>query len=154
MKRVFLVLLLVGVVGLSACQFNQEGNALVSRAFPTFSWERFDYVERDLEIKKPVSYDLVLTAAFTPEYPFDYFEIGFTVFDEENHPLRAKNYSFPVKDRNGSWKSDLTENVYCFTFPINSNLTLNEPGKYKIQIENRMPKTPLIGIKEISLVNK
>lgn len=126
---------------------------LLSRAFPTSSWERFDFVERNLEIKKPVSYDLVLNVTFAPEYDFDYFEICFTVFDEdENH--RGKNYRFPVKDRSGSWKSEPTENGYCFTFPINSDLTLNEPGKYKFQIENRMPKTPLLGIKDISLVDK
>ena len=154
MKRLFVFLVFVGLVGFSACHSNRKGNVLVSRTFPTSSWERFDFVERDLEVKKSVSYDLVLTATFAPEYPFDYFEMCFTVFDEEDHPLRAKNYRFPIKDRNGSWKSELSENGYCFTFPVNNDLTLNEPGKYKIQIENRMPITPLLGIKEISLVEK
>lgn len=151
MRKFVLVLSLIGLV---ACHSNRNGNTLISREFPTTSWERFDFLEETLDLKKPASYDLILTATFTPEYPFDYFEVAFTVFDNHDHPLRGKNYQFKVKDRDGAWKSELTENEYRFTFPINSALTLNEPGKYKFQIENRMPITPLLGIKEISLIDK
>ena len=151
MRKFVLVLSLIGLV---ACNFNRNGNVLISRDFPTSSWERFDYLEETLELKKPVTYDLVLSATFTPEYPFDYFEVAFTVFDDHNHPLRGKNYKFNVKDRDGVWKSELVEDEYRFTFPINNALTLNEPGKYLFQIENRMPITPLLGIKEIKLIDK
>ena len=154
MKRIILVLSLIGLFGFSACHTNQNGNVLISRVFPTSSWERFDFLEQTIELKKPVSYDLVLNATFSPEYPFDYFEIAFTVFDDHDHPLRGKNYQFKVKDREGAWKSELTEDGYHFVFPVNSELTLNEPGKYKFQIENRMPITPLLGIKEIMLIDK
>ena len=154
MKRILLVLSLFGLIGFSSCHSNKDGNVLVSRVFPTSSWERFDFVEKVIEIKKPVSYDLVLSATFGPDYPFDYFAMSFAVFDDEEHPLRAKNYQFSLKDRNGSWKSELTEKGYQFTFPINNELTLNEPGKYRFQIENRMPITPLLDIKEISLIDK
>ena len=151
MKKFVLVLSLIGLV---ACHSNRNGNVLISRVFPTSSWERFDFLEETFELKKPVSYDLVLSATFTPEYPFNYFEIAFTVFDDHDHPLRGKNYQFKVKDGDGVWKSELMGNEYHFTFPINNALTLNEPGKYKFQIENRMPITPLLGIKEIQLIDK
>lgn len=159
---------LIGLLGFSACHSNQtspsnlEGTVLVSRIFPTLSWERFDFVEEVIEVKEPVTYNLALAITFAPDtatfaselkYPFDYFEMCFTVFDENgNH--RGKKYKFPVKDRNGEWKTTPTENGYHFTFPINNELTLNEPGKYKFQIENCMPKTPLLGIKEIALIDK
>ena len=151
MRKFVLVLSLIGLV---ACHSNRNGNTLISRDFPTFSWERFDFLEETFELKKPMSYDLVLSATFTPEYPFDYFEIAFTVFDNHDHPLRAKNYQFKLKDRDGIWNSELVEGEYRFTFPINSALTLNEPGQYKFQIENRMPITPLLGIKEVKLIDK
>lgn len=151
MRKFVLVLSLIGFV---ACHSNQNGNVLISREFPTLSWERFDFLEETVELKKPTSYDLVLSATFSPEYPFDYFEIAFSVFDDHNHPLRGKNYQFKVKDRDGVWKSELVEDEYRFTFPINSELMLNEPGKYKFQIENRMPITPLLGIKKIVLLDK
>lgn len=151
MRKFVWVLCLIGLI---ACHSNRNGNALISRNFPTLSWERFDFLEETLDLKKSVSYDLVLSATFTPEYPFDYFEMAFTVFDDHDHPLRAKNYQFKLKDRDGVWKSELVEGEYRFTFPVNSNLTLNEPGKYKLQIENRMPITPLQGVKEIKLIDK
>ncbi len=151
MRKFVWVLCLIGLV---ACHSNRNGNTLISMHFPTLSWERFDFLEETLDLKKPVSYDLVLAATFTPDYPFDYFEMAFTVFDDHDHPLRAKNYQFKLKDRDGVWKSELVEGEYRFTFPVNSNLTLNEPGKYKLQIENRMPITPLLGIKEIKLIDK
>ncbi len=151
MRKFVWVLCLIGLV---ACHSNRNGNALISRNFPTLSWERFDFLEETLDLKKSVSYDLVLSATFTPDYPFDYFEMAFTVFDDHDHPLRAKNYQFKLKDRDGVWKSELVEGEYRFTFPVNSALTLNEPGKYKLQIENRMPITPLLGIKEIKLIDK
>lgn len=154
MRKFVLVLSLIGLIGFSACHSNRGSNVLISRTFPLLSWERFDFLEETVELKKAVTYDLVLSATFTPDYPFNYFEMAFTVFDDHGHPLRGKNYRFNVKDRDGSWKSELTDDGYQFTFPVNSELTLNEPGKYKFQIENRMPITPLLGIKEISLIDK
>ena len=154
MKRIVLILSLIGLLSFSACHSNRNGNVLISRTFPTLSWERFDYLEESIELNKPASYDLTLSATFSPDYPYDYFEMAFSVFDDHGHPLRGKNYRFKLKERDGSWKSELVDDGYRFTFPINSELTLNEPGKYKFQIENRMPITPLLGIKEISLIDK
>ena len=154
MKRFLAAIGLLVLIGLGACHSNQGGKVLISRTFPTFSWERFDFVEKHMELKKPVTYDLVLNVTFGPDYPFDYFAMAFTVFDDEGHPLRAKSYQFSLKNREGLWKSELSDGVYRFSFPINNELTLNEPGKYTFQIENRMPITPLLGIHEISLVEK
>lgn len=153
MKRFLVVLCILGLVGCTACHPNKKGEVMVSRVFPTSSWERFDFVNHRIELQKPATYDLTLAATFSPEYPFNYFAMAFTVFDEGDYPLRSKNYQFTLKDRDGSWKSELTDGVYHFTFPINSELTLNEPGKYKFQIENLMPITPLLGIQEIELIN-
>ena len=38
--------------------------------------------------------------------------------------------------------------------PINQEMSLNEPGKYLLQLENRMPITPLAGIRHVSIVSK
>lgn len=154
MKRVFIVLGLIGLLGLHACHSKKEGNVLISRTFQTYNWERFDFLEQEIEIGKPTTYDLSLDATFNSDYPFDYFAMVFTVFDEENHPLRSRSYQFKLKDRNGTWLSECTNGVYRFRFPINNELTLNESGRYLFQIENRMPITPLAGVVEIVLTNQ
>lgn len=155
MKKRFLPILgMLLLLGLVSCHQAQKDNALISRNFPTASWERFDFVERTVTLDKPVSYDLELEATFDDTYPFDYFSVVFTVFDDADRPLRSRNYRFNLKNRDGAWKSEPENGLYHFLFPINNDLSLNEPGTYKFQIENHMPITPLVGIHQISIIDK
>lgn len=154
MKRGLLVLSVVCLISLFSCDSNKKGDKLLSRSFPTSSWERFDFIKNDIEIKKPVTYDLAMTATFEPTYSQDVISVIFTVFDADERPFRTKGYKFRVKDGYGNWNSELKNGCYHFTFPINSELTINEPGTYRFQLENRMPITPLTGIREIAIINK
>ena len=151
MKRLILLLGIVILIGLSSCNTGHGNNALLQRSFPTMSWERFDFIQNDVEIKKATSYDLALSVTFDSTYAYNYFAVVFTVFDSYDNPFRTKAYQFRLKDKDGSWKSTLVDGGYHFTFPLNSDLTINEPGVYCFQLENHMPITPLLGIKEISI---
>lgn len=142
------------MVGWTSCQSHKTDKVLLSRTFPTMSWERFDFVKNTLVLDKPMTYDLELEVTFDESYSYNYFSMTFAVFDKAGHPLRAKDYKFILKDRDGVWKSDLVDGQYHFRFPINNELTLNEPDSYTFQVENRMPITPLLGIKELSLISK
>ena len=154
MKRFWLILSVFALAGLVSCHQDQQGNVMVSREFPTLSWERFDFVKSTVELEKPVTYNLELEATFDESYPYDYFSMTFAVFDPTGHPLRARDYKFILKDREGLWKSESDEGLYHFRFPINNELSLNEPGSYTFQVENHMPITPLTGIQEIKIINK
>lgn len=154
MRRVLLILGVIAAIGLSSCRNDREGNSLITRNFPTASWERFDFVEHTVVLDKPVTYNLDLEAWFDDSYTFDYFSVVFTVFDKSGNPLRSRDYKFTIKDREGAWKSEAANGLYHFRFPINNELTLNEPDTYVFRIENHMPITPLIGIREISIINK
>lgn len=151
MRRLLLVFGLICVAGLSSCSTGNKNKALLVRSFPTLSWERFDFVENKIDFKKPDTYNLVLNASFDPSYTYKYFSVVFSVFDEQGNPFRSRSYKFRLKENDGSWKSTLQDGYYHFSFPINSELTINEPGTYLFQLENRMPITPLHGIKEISI---
>jgi gliding motility-associated lipoprotein GldH len=151
MRKKLLVFGLICVAVLSSCSNDSKNKALLVRSFPTLSWERFDFVENKIDIQKPSTYNLVLDVSFDPSYTYNYFSVVFSVFDSEDNLLRSRNYKFRLKENDGSWKSSLIDGIYHFSFPINSELTINEPGTYLFQIENRMPITPLYGIKEISI---
>lgn len=153
MKRLILFLGIVFLIGLNSCNTGNSSKVLLSRSFPTLSWERFDFVKDNIEIKKATTYNLVLEASFDPSYAHDNLSVVFTVFDSYGNPFRAKAYQFRLKDRDGSWKSTLTDGCYHFSFPINTELNINEPGVYCFQLENRMPLTPLYGIKSISIIS-
>ena len=154
MKKLTLLLIGIAMVFcLSRCSSGEKNKVLLSRTFPTMSWERFDYIRNDVEIKKASSFDLVLDATFDPSYTFDNLSIVFTIFDPDGNPFRSKAYQFGLKDREGAWKSTLVDGCYHFSFPLNSELSLNEPGSYCFEVENHMSITPLYGIKEISIKN-
>lgn len=153
MKKLILFLGVIFLVGLSSCDTNNGGKALVSRSFPTMSWERFDFVNADIEVKKASTYDLVLQASFDTSYAYDYLSVVFTIFDAYENPFRTKAYQFRLKENDGSWKSTLVDGCYRFSFPINNEISINEPGVYNFQLENRMPITPLYGIKDVSIIS-
>lgn len=145
---------LVCLVGLSSCGTGKKDDVLLSRDFPTNSWERFDFITCERTIEKPTTYNLSLAVSFDPSYAYDHIALVFTVFDEHENPLRSKAYRFQLKEKDGSWKSDLEDGHYHFNLPINSELSINAPGKYKFQLESHMPITPLMGIEKISIINK
>lgn len=154
MKRIAFVIGFLLLVGLSACHSEKKDAALLSRDFLPQGWERFDFITDTIEVKKPTVYDLSMTVSFTPAYTFDYFSMVFSVFDMEDQPVRTKSYNFRLKDKDGVWKSDLINGCYTFNLPINNEMAFSESGKYKLQLENRMPITPLVGVQHISILSK
>lgn len=136
------------------CACHQESNAeLLHRDFYETLWERFDYVYNDVEIKEATTFDLGLRISFTEKYAYDDITLVFTIFDANGTPYRAKNYRFSLKDAEGQWKSQLTDGCYTFELPINHSLQITEPGTYRFQIEYRMSKTPILGVKSLTLYN-
>jgi len=152
MKRIALFIGLLCLAGMFGCHSDQGSKALLSRDFLATGWERFDFISDEVEIKKPTTYNLTMEVSFEETYPFDYFSVVFTVFDTDEHPMRSKGYKFSVKDKENSWKSELKDGYYTFIFPINSEMSFNEPGKYVLQLENRMPTTPLTGVHHVALM--
>lgn len=152
MKRFLLIIGVCCLLGLSGCERSKGGNTLLSRSFTPTGWERFDFVKNELDIKKPTTYDLSLEVSFDSTYAYNYFSVVFSIFDNEGNPFRSKSYKFWVKDPDGSWKSTLADGSYHFTFPVNKELSINEPGIYHCQLESHMPITPLLGVKKVAII--
>lgn len=149
-KCVFIIML--GLI-LTGCNQQGKNSKLIQRSFFNTTWERFDYLRNEIEIKEETAFDLSMQVSFTDEYTYDYFSMVFTVFTKEGVPYRSKGYKFKLKDAEGHWNSELKDGCYIFDFPINKQFLITEPGNYRFQIEYRMPITPLVGIKELTLTN-
>ncbi len=143
----FFSLLLVG------CDHKESDGIMLHREFYQTVWERFDFVTNQVEITEPTTFDLGLRISFTDDYPFGYIDLVFSVLTSDGTPYRSKGYKFSVKDNEGNWKSDAINGVYSFELPINKALQITEAGKYSFKIEQKMPKTPLVGVKELTLFN-
>ena len=99
------------------------------------------------------SFDLSLKIAFTDDYTYNDFSMVFTVFTGDGQPYRSKGYKFNLKDKEGNWNVEQKEGCYTFVLPINKDLRIVDAGTYTFQIEYRMPITPLVGVKELTLLN-
>jgi gliding motility-associated lipoprotein GldH len=149
----FYIVAVVFCLSLLGCQQHTEDKELLRREFYNTVWERFDYVRNDIEITTTTTYDLSMQISFTDDYPYDDFSMIFTVFDGKGNPYRSKGYKFNLKDSEGNWNAEKKDNCYTFNLPLNKSLTISDPGKYQFTIEQRMPITPVVGVKELVLIN-
>ena len=144
------------VLCLFGCTRQEKNTALLHRDFYETIWERFDYVKDNIEVKEETSYDLSLKIAFTDAYPYNDISMVFTVFSSDGNPYRARAYKFNLKDAEGKWNvesvDEKVDGCHTFVLPINKSLRISEVGTYLFQIENRMPITPLVGVKELTLM--
>ena len=155
MKHIRFLSFVVFAIMLCSCGGNstKKCNDILSRTFTDDTWERFDFVTNDIEIEKETTYDLSMDISFTETYRYNDFSMVFSVFDADGNPYRSKPYKFALKDSQGNWNSELVDGCYTFNLPINNALMLTDPGKYKFQIEYRMPITPIEGVRSLKLYN-
>ena len=151
MKKI--VLLACCFLFLFGCSQKESNNIVLHREFYETLWERFDYVQDNIEVKAETSYDLSLKITFTDDYPYNDFSMIFTVFSSDGEPYRSKGYKFNVKDDEGQWNVESVDGCHTFVLPINKDMRITEAGTYTFQIENHMPITPLVGVKELTLLN-
>lgn len=148
--RILALALLLCLFGCGAQTNNKE---ILQRSFYGTIWERFDYVTTEVDITKPTTYDLSLRISFTDDYPYNDIQMVFTVFDKQENPYRAKAYKFTLKDDEGNWNVEKKDGCYTFTLPINKQLMISDAGKYQFRLEQKMPITPVVGVKELVLMN-
>lgn len=152
MKRLTIALLVLCCCCL-ACGREEKGHELLQRSFYNTVWERFDYVQTEVEITKATSFDLSLQISFTDDYPYDYIDLVFVVFTQDGDRYRGKEYIPKLKDAEGNWSAELVDGCYTFILPINKDLQISDPGTYRFHIEQKMPITPIVGVKEMTLLN-
>lgn len=140
-------------LGLFGCQEQAKNKELLHRDFYNTVWERFDYVSTEIEVTATTTYDLSMHISFTEDYSYNDFSMIFTVFDKNGNPYRSKGYKFNLKDADGHWNVEKKGDCYTFILPVNRQLSITDPGKYKFVIEQRMPITPIVGVKELVLLN-
>lgn len=153
MRKLSFFIVLTLLVGFCACNSKESNKLIIQRDFYQTVWERFDYVQNTINIEKETTFDLSMDISFTNDYPYNDFSMVFSVFDSFGNPYRSKEYKFNLKDEEGHWKSQLKDGCYTFNLPINKALQISEAGTYRFQIEYHMPITPIVGVKQLTLVN-
>ena len=154
MKKSITIIAALALLVFSACHRKADDGIILHRSFYNDVWERFDFVYDSVEVKEEKSYDLSMRISFTDAYAYDNFPMVFTVFDAYGNPYRSRGYKFNLKDADGNWNVQQAEGCYTFVQTINKDLRINDPGKYRFQIEYQIPKTPITGVRELTLYNE
>ena len=68
-------------LGLFGCRQSGVEKEVIQRSFYNTIWERFDYVDNDVQVNASTTFDLSLRISFTDDYPYDEFSMVFTIFD-------------------------------------------------------------------------
>lgn len=146
-------MLLVFCSCLIGCGSQEKNREVMQRNFYNTVWERFDYVYKDIEITEPTMFNLSMQISFTDDYPYDYIDFIFSVLTSEGECYRGKEYIPKLKDADGQWSAECVDGCYTFDIPINKDLQINDKGIYRFHIEQKMPITPIVGVKELVLIN-
>lgn len=157
--RIFYSILLLLTLVFSSCSSNQD-NIVISKEFPNKEWERFEYLDGNLNVSKTSQkYDIIMEVMVNDDYPNIYethqsdcpLLFNLTIKNPDDNGSRSKNYRFTLKDNDGNWKADKKDGYYVFRLPIISGITFSEKGTYNFKIENKYPKDPLYGIKSLTV---
>lgn len=157
--RYTLRLLLALLIALTSCSDNNNG-VVIKKEFNNEEWSRFDYLHGDFDVKKaPAKYDIVMEVTVSDVFPNIYethqdnsaLSFNLTISNPNGNGSRSRNYSFYLRDKDGNWKSENVDGYYHFKLPIIGDMTFSEEGAYKFKVENKYPKDPLHGIKDITI---
>jgi len=151
-------LILIALVFLK-CSGIQNEEVVVSKDFVDEQWGRFENVNVSYNVvKAPTTVDVVMEVTVSDDFPnvYSYYKTEGTFafcmsFEGADGSRRAREFSFSLKDKDGNWKSEKTDGYYHFQFSLINELNINEIGEYKFNIENKYPKDPLYGIKNMTL---
>lgn len=163
--KVYRLIIVTFILCLYGCGGQKEDNSITKKEIfhkvfyhattQTYEWDRiFDTVAADVDITKETTFDLSLRISFTDDYQYNDLPLVFSVLDEYENPYRTRPYKLTVKDKEGHWNVEKSDGCYTYTLPLNKELKIIDPGKYRFLLEQRMPITPLMGVKEVTLVNE
>ncbi len=149
--RLFFGLLILSIIGASCSQkkvFEQR------HTFDQLKWNRFESIFFETDIK-----DITSTYSFTVElrhhtvYPFPNLAFTIAVYSPSGE-RRIKDLDVPLRNPDNTFKALGNGDMWDIDIPVFEKFSFNEPGHYKIELENRMPKFDTPGIIDIGLLIK
>lgn len=158
-QRIWAIAMIMIALGFIACSNKQNEQIVVSKDFPNEQWGRFDNVIASFNaVKVPTVVDVIMEITVSDDFPdvYEYYKsenkFCFCMsYEGADGSHRAREYSFMLKDNDGNWKSEKIDGFYHFQFSLINELNINEVGENKFNIENKYPRDPLYGIKNLTL---
>lgn len=155
MKNAKLPLTLILVISLAIAfiSCNQNSGPVYEKylKMQNYKWDRFDQKFFEIFIEDiEKSYNIALVVRHTAQFAYDNLPV-YIILTSPAGMEQMREIAIPVRE-NGKIIADSTSNLHEVRTVLWTNISLAEKGKYKISIENMIPKIQTEGIDEIGIV--
>lgn len=155
MKNSKLLLILTFVVSITITLFscNKNSGPVYEKylKMPNSKWDRFDQKIFKIPIENvETNFDITFVLRHTAQFVNNDFPV-YIILTTPSGSEQIREIAIPVRE-NGILMADSTGNLNEIRTVLWTNISLSEKGKYKISIENMIPKIQIEGIDEIGIV--
>ncbi|MEI6764695.1 MAG: gliding motility lipoprotein GldH [Bacteroidota bacterium] len=115
-------------------------------------WMRENTVNFDVTIDdtKP-DYNVEVAIRHSSYYAFADLLFNVTIVSPSGE-IRTKDFDEYLREKDGTFKGEGAGDLWDITFPAFTKSRFNEPGVYKISVQNIMPYTTTEDIMEVGLI--
>lgn len=147
-------LLLIVLTGLSFCMFSCRNDKIFEQyqKMEKQSWNRFNILKFEIPVNDTQSsVDIMLAIRHLPEFQVTELPINITIYLPTGE-MRSAEEVLNFTEKSGESRSECLGDLCDITFILREDFTFSEPGKVRIEIENKWPKVELPGILEVGLI--
>ncbi|MEZ5083759.1 MAG: gliding motility lipoprotein GldH [Bacteroidales bacterium] len=151
---------LIGFIAILSLIFSASGCSGDKKVFEEYqkfenlSWNRFNILTFEVPIDDlQTGYNIYLNIRHIPEFTLANLHINFT-YTMPSGDMRSTDKELRFFDNDGINKSNCLGDLCDIEFLLRNDLRMQEPGKLKVEIENKFSKLELPGIMEVGLIVK
>ena len=146
-----LILVLTLAIALISCNQNNGPAYEKYLKMKNYTWDRFDQKFFEISVEDvEKSYDITFVMRHTAQFAYDNLPV-YIILTTPAGVEQIREITMPVRE-NGKIIADSTGNLHEIRSVLWTNVSLAEKGKYKISIENMIPKIQTDGIDEIGIL--
>ena len=148
-----LTLILVLTLAIAFISCNQNSGPAYEKylKMKDYSWDRFDQKFFEISTEDDgKNYDIAFVVRHTAQFVYDNLPV-YIILTTPSGTEQIREITIPVRE-NGKMSADSTSNLHEIRTVLWNSISLAEKGKYKISIENMIPKIQTEGIDEIGIV--
>ncbi len=146
--------LFIFLTGLSFCMISCQNDQIFKdyKKISKQSWNRFNILKFEIPVndtQTPV--DILLAIRHLPEFQIRELPVNVTIYMPSGE-IRSAEDILRFKDKDGQILSECLGDLCDISFTLRKGFVFQEPGKVRIEIENKWPRVELPGILEVGLL--
>lgn len=149
MKRNIFILF-IGVFIVTSCN---KGKIFESRQeFQNYTWNRLKPLFFQFPVNDTKSeYNVYFTLRHLTQYPYDNLKTNLTIISPSGEE-RTTLHTFEIKNAEGKLLGDGAGDLWDLKLLVKENMSFNEEGTYKLQIDNMMDYYDVVGLVDFGII--